>query len=125
MAYILDSHVMVWQLEDPSRFPARVVRLLENDRNRIFVSPVSAYELRYKASCGRLPALPDSFGALAEAAGYEELPLTAAAAEIAGRLPVEHRDPFDRLLAGQAIAHGCSIVTFDKEIARLGVQTFW
>lgn len=125
MAYLLDSHVIVWQLEDPTRFSPRVARILDSDSPSLFVSPVTAYELRYKSSRGRLPSLPDSLSALAAAAGYDELPVTIVAAEIAARFPLEHRDPWDRLLAGQAIAHGLAIVTFDPEIKKLGVQTIW
>lgn len=125
MAYLLDSHIIVWQLQDPGKFSATVARLLDSDHPDLFVSPVTAYELRYKSARGRLALLPDSLGALAAAAGYEELPVTIAAAEIAARFPLEHRDPWDRLLAGQAIAQGLAIVTADPEIKKLGVQTIW
>jgi PIN domain nuclease of toxin-antitoxin system len=125
MAYLLDSHIIVWQLEDPGKFSPTVARLLDSDHPGLFVSPVTAYELRYKSARGRLPTLPESLAALAAAAGYDELPITIAAAEIAARFPLEHRDPWDRLLAGQAIAHGYAIVTTDPEIKKLGVQTIW
>lgn len=91
----------------------------------MFAGPEAAYELRYESARGRLPIAPDCMAARAEDAGYDKWPVTIAADEIAARFPLDHRDPWDRLLAGQAIAHGLAIITADREIRKLGVQTIW
>ncbi|MDZ7628065.1 MAG: type II toxin-antitoxin system VapC family toxin [Parvularculaceae bacterium] len=125
MGYIIDSHVLIWQLQDPSRISPKAAQLIESDHALLFVSPASAYEIQYKVSRGKFPALPESFAAIARTAGYAELPVTIAAAEFAARFPTTHRDPWDRLIAGQALAYGFSIVTIDPEIKKLGIQTIW
>ncbi|MEQ1929289.1 MAG: hypothetical protein ABL957_01990 [Parvularculaceae bacterium] len=53
------------------------------------------------------------------------MPITFAAAEAAARLPLEHRDPWDRILAGQAIDSRSVLVTKDSCIEKLGIQTIW
>lgn len=123
--YLLDSHTAYWYFDDPTMLSRTAADLLANEEIDIFVSPVSAYELRFKAGQGRLKALPADFGELAAAAGIDELPLSIAAAELAARLPLTHRDPWDRMLAAQAIVRRCPLISKDAHIAKLGVQTIW
>lgn len=125
MAFLLDSHVILWLIEDPSKFSKNVERVFESRVVPLYVSPVSAYELTYKAELGKLKRLPDTFAALSYAMGFEELPLTAQAAEYAARIPLTHKDPWDRLLCAQSLIHGCTLITKDPQIASLGFQTFW
>ncbi len=63
--------------------------------------------------------------AIARESGFFDLPLRAEHAGHAARLETDHRDPFDRLLAAQAILSQMPLVTRDPEIAKLGVQTIW
>ncbi|MOA40367.1 PIN domain protein [compost metagenome] len=50
--------------------------------------------------------------------GYVELPIGSPAGIFAGSLPPHHKDPFDRILIGQAIEHGCTLVTHDGHMAK-------
>lgn len=87
-------------------------------------------EVSIKASLGKLEAaeewaeelLAEGFSLLAittaHATAYRELPYV----EVSGKL---HRDPFDRLLAAQAISEGVPVVTRDPGIAAHGVPTLW
>jgi PIN domain nuclease of toxin-antitoxin system len=125
MAFLLDSHVILWLLEDPSKFSSQVARVFESRAAPLYVSPVSAYELNYKAALGKLKRLPDTFASLSHAMGFDELPLTINAAEYAARLSLENKDPWDRLLSAQAMMRGFSLITKDRHIARLGAPVFW
>jgi PIN domain nuclease of toxin-antitoxin system len=124
-AFLLDSHTAYWYFDDPKNLSKTAAGLLANEEIDIFVSPVSAYELRFKAGQGRLKPLPADFGELAAAAGIDELPLSIAAAELAARLPLTHRDPWDRMLAAQSILRRCALISKDSFISKLGVQTIW
>jgi len=57
--------------------------------------------------------------------GFEELEIGVADAERAGRLPGPHRDPFDRMLAAQALARELPVVSIDPVFDRFGVSRLW
>lgn len=125
MRYLLDSHALLWFLESADLLSSRVNDILADERNRVFVSPASVYELRYKSARGKLRPLPYELREIIEKIGFEELPITFAAADGAARLPLELRDPWDRILAAQAIDSSSVFVTRDEHVKKLGVQTIW
>ena len=93
-----------------------------------FVSAVSAFEISYKVQIGKLDAarpLVDRFDEVCDRAHLQMLSLTATHALLAGRLQGEHFDPFDRLIAAQAIAEGMAVVTIDRHFRMLGVEVAW
>ena len=92
------------------------------------MSPLSAYELRFKALKGLLPGgdlLAADINEAAERAGFRLLPLSLEHALAAGAPPPPHRDPFDRLLVAQAIVEGYSILSADEAFGALGAQRIW
>lgn len=103
--------------------------MLESMERPVFVSTVSGFEIATKVRLGKLevpPALLNEFSYVVESDGFRVLELDAASAVRAGLLAGEHRDPFDRLLAAQALVHGCAIVTPDPLFRdSLGVEVFW
>ncbi|MFN0022888.1 MAG: type II toxin-antitoxin system VapC family toxin [Parvularculaceae bacterium] len=125
MAYLLDSHALLWFLEGSASLSAGVKAIIEADAVPIFVSPASIYELRYKAALKKLRPLPAELRAVIEQAGFVELPITMIAAEAAAHLPQVLRDPWDRMLAAQAITSGYVLMSSDRNIEKLGVQTIW
>lgn len=106
MRLLLDTHALLWWLTDDPKLPGRTSAWIDDRANEIAVSPVSAYELRFKALKGLLPGgdlLATEIGRMAELADFAVLTLTLEHAIVAGALPLPHRDPFDRLLAAQAL----------------------
>jgi PIN domain nuclease of toxin-antitoxin system len=95
----------------------------------IFVSSVCAFEIATKVRLGKLavpPELLNEFGYIVESDGFRLLELDAVSAVRGGLLAGDHRDPFDRLIAAQAIVHGCAVVTPDSLFASaLGANVFW
>jgi PIN domain nuclease of toxin-antitoxin system len=80
----------------------------------IFLSPLTLWEIAIKQAAGKLDGPPD----LAERVrdmGFRELSATHAPAIAASRLPVHHRDPFDRMLVAQATVEGLTLVTRDAD----------
>lgn len=103
MRLLLDTHALLWWLLDDPKLPPRCVEWLQDRANMVAISPVSAYELRFKALKGLLHGVEDLIEGVPEFAvreGFTILPLTWKHAQAAAALPLPHRDPFDRLLAG-------------------------
>lgn len=124
---LLDTHTLLWFATDLHRFRAETLEAIY-ETEIVLVSPVSIYEMTYKLNCGKLPV---ARRLLADLAGYLErqrftvLPVSLAHAEVAGRLPLDHRDPFDRLLAAQALVENLTIVSIDDALDQFGVKRLW
>jgi PIN domain nuclease of toxin-antitoxin system len=128
MRLLLDTHVLLWWVTDDPKLPHKCADLVENKTHDIAISPISAYEIRFKALKGLLPhgeAAIEDIARVASQAGFTSLPLTWSHAITAGTLPLPHRDPFDRLLAGQAITEGYSILSADSAFDALGATRVW
>ena len=119
---LLDTHVVLWSLADPARLSNRARDAIEDPDNDVFVSAITAWEISVKQAKGRLVA-PDDLAGSVEDKGFTHLPLTFHHAEQAGRLPMHHRDPFDRFLVAQAQGEGLVLVTRDARIPLYGIRT--
>lgn len=122
---LLDTHVFLWWLGDDPKLSARLRKVISETENEILVSSVSAFEITTKFRLGKLPTaalivheIPEHI----ERAGFRGLPLTSVHASRAGLLPHPHRDPFDRLLAAQALLEGLPIASVDDVFDQLLVE---
>jgi len=125
---LLDTHALFWWLYFPELLPSAMRDTLADRDVQVFVSAVSAYEMSYKHHRGRWPEvepLVTAFEEVVAAEGFDLLPLSAAQAIRAGAYGPEHRDPFDRMLAAQAVVEGLMLVSSDKGLKLLGVETTW
>lgn len=129
MRYLLDTHALLWAITDPDRLGAEVRRTIADRSNPLVVSAVSAWEIATKQRAGKLPQADVLVGAYSrhlDRLGVERLPVTEEHALLAGSLQWEHRDPFDRMIAAQAMLESMPIVTGDAVFAELpGVATVW
>ncbi len=119
---LLDTHVLIWALEENERLGRSLTDTITDCRNDVFVSVVSAWEIAIKRSTGKIQS-PDNLAGAVEGLGFAQLPVTFYHAEQAGSLPLIHRDPFDRMLIARAQAEGLVLVTNDAKIGRYGVRT--
>ncbi|WP_419162512.1 type II toxin-antitoxin system VapC family toxin [Candidatus Palauibacter sp.] len=128
MRVLLDTHAFLWWLADSGRLSRPARRVIADETNDIVVSAASAWEIATKYRIGRLPGREtvalDVVGHIA-GQGLRELPISVTDAERAGRLPGPHRDPFDRMLAAQALVRGLSLVSADAVFDRYGVARVW
>ena len=115
MNFLLDSHVLLWWLEDNPRIGPPVRGPISDPGNRVYVSAASVWEIGIKQALGKL-SVPGSILELLQDEGFEELPMTARHAEAAANLPPIHRDPFDRMLVAQTRLEGLTLVTHDIAI---------
>ncbi len=115
MRVLVDTHVLLWMLQDPSHIADEAAEVLKAEDTAIVVSAISLWEIAIKRAAGKLAApenLPDRLRGL----GHEILGLTAQHAWRAGALPHHHRDPFDRALIGQALVEDLPLITHDQSL---------
>jgi PIN domain nuclease of toxin-antitoxin system len=119
---LLDTHVLLWWLTDDGRLGPGIRSLLESRTTEATVSSVCVAEISIKSRLGKLPSQPDLLEEL-EVQGFGELPFTHAHAVALQRLPMHHRDPFDRMLVVQAQVERMTLVTADARCAVYDVTT--
>jgi PIN domain nuclease of toxin-antitoxin system len=117
---LLDTHIWLWNFQDPRRLGRRVLHHLQDKENELWLSPMSTWEaltLNYK---GRIRINEDLATWLARAtAGTHEAPLTHEIALAARQLEL-HQDPADRILAATAAVLDLTLVTADERLLGLG-----
>ena len=128
MKLLIDTCTFLWIVGGGRELPAGVRDLYASPDNETYLSAVSAWEIAVKHAAGRLP-LPDAPERLVpaerERRGIMALPFDEESALHVSRLPVLHRDPFDRMLVSQAIVHGLVILTPDRLVAQYPARTIW
>jgi PIN domain nuclease of toxin-antitoxin system len=127
MTYLLDTHTFIWILNTPEVLPARIQSIVEDRFATLLVSIATPWEMAIKVASGKLDAadiLDDFEGAVARGR-FTVLDTTVRQAIRSGRLQFHHRDPFDRLLAAQALDLRIPIVSRDKIFDRYGAQRIW
>lgn len=127
MDLLLDTHAALWWWRASPLLTVAARRGIE-DAGIIYVSVASAYEIANKHRLGKLDDIGDparKYPALMIEHAFVELKITAPHALRAGRLSGEHRDPFDRLIAAQALEDGLIVVTRDPALAAFGCKVLW
>lgn len=127
MKLLLDTHTLIWWLENRELTKA-AKNLIGDTSNEVWVSTASAYEISFKVTLGKLPScapLIPKFSVTLLSEGFRHLECTLRHGIEAGRLPLLHRDPFDRLLAAQAIVEDMAIVSNDEKLSALGAMRVW
>ena len=122
MRLLLDTHALLWALENPSLLRAETRKAIEHAQIPVLVSAASAWEIGVKISVGKLRAPVDLMQQLRDKR-FTPLPVTVEHGLRVGELPLLHKDPFDRVLVAQAQIEGLTIVTRDPRIARYDVET--
>jgi PIN domain nuclease of toxin-antitoxin system len=128
MRLLLDTHTLLWWLDGDRRMSKRARALVGRDTNEVFVSAASAWEITTKWRLGKLPGAADVAADVAGAVASQvflPLSITLAHAQLAGQLTTNHRDPFDRMLAAQALVEGLPIVSNDEAFDLFGVIRLW
>lgn len=121
MNILLDTHVLIWALENNSTLSGKARSSIIRADNMVFVSAVSVWEISIKRHLGKLET-PDNLLEEIKMHRFTPLPISYDHAELAGRLPDIHRDPFDRMLIAQSIIEKLTLVTRDEFIARYDVK---
>jgi PIN domain nuclease of toxin-antitoxin system len=118
---LLDTHALVWWLDDARTLSSDARAAIASTSNEVLVSAASAWELAIKIAKGKI-RLEVDLRADIEAAGFAGLPITIADAQAAASLPPHHGDPFDRMLIAQAQRIDAVIVSRDAAFAAYDVN---
>ena len=126
--YILDTHALLWWLLDDKRLTVTARDTIADPHHRVWISAASAWEIATKSRLGKLPEagdIPQKFSQLMRQARFLEMTVSIEHSLKAGALPGPHRDPFDRMLIAQSLAHDYPIVTLDPVFHDYGVKVIW
>lgn len=127
MTYLLDTHVFLWLLRAPEVLPAAVREVAADRAQSLVLSAVTPWEMAIKQTTGKLNAaeILDKFERVAAQAGLSILETTIRQVIRGGRLPLHHKDPFDRLLAAQALDLRIPLISQDQIFDLYGVKRIW
>ena len=118
MKLLLDTHLVLWAMQDSKHLSVAARKQIRAaDVN--YVSAASLWEIAIKASLGKLDVDSDVLEERLEMAGFQPLPITWQHTTQVRRLPMRHRDPFDRMLVAQAISEPLRLLTHDE-----GLRTY-
>ena len=128
MKYLLDTAAFLWWVGDSGKLPNRVLQLIQQPDNEVYISLICVREMQIKAQIGRLD-LPAPILEIVQRQCNENnlrlLPIHFNHMQAMNVLPNHHPDSFDRMLIAQAIAENMLIITNDPVIAKYPVETIW
>ncbi len=125
MSFLLDTHVFLWFEAGSSRLSEQMRANILRTHRTVYVSAVSFWEIAIKRRAGKL-LYDGSPRAAASDAGFVELGIDAADAELAGGFDWSHRDPFDRLLVAHCLNRDLTLITADARLrAREDIAVMW
>lgn len=132
MNYLVDTHIFLWVIFSSKKISKRIREILLNGELTKYVSAITFWEISLKYQLGKLKLtgiLPDQLPAIAKEIGFEVLDLEADTASSFYKLPkLRNKDPFDRMLAWQAINGDCHLLTQDADFTDYkdhGLKIVW
>jgi PIN domain nuclease of toxin-antitoxin system len=128
MRLLLDTHALLWWLTDDPQLSRAARSAIADQSNDVLVSAASAWEIATKHRLGKLPIggeVLSRFHELIMADGFSHLPMHHGHAIRAGSYPLQHRDPFDRMLAAQSDLEGVPLVTVDPAFESFPIWVLW
>ena len=121
MRLFLDTHVLLWWLQDNPRLGPVARSLIADGENDILISVASPWEISVKHRTGKMTERGSAILAALASEEMELVPLTADHLAALEQLPPLHRDPFDHLILAQAQAERAAIITSDEIMPRYGI----
>jgi len=118
---LLDTHILIWALENNPSLSKKARNAITTGGNMVFVSAASVWEISIKKSIGKL-RVPDNLLEELIDHRFSLLNISAEHAQLAGELPMIHKDPFDRMLVAQAKIEKLTLISNDPMIAQYKVK---
>ena len=122
MKLLLDTHIWLWSLLEPSRLGRRTATALENPATELWLSPISVWETLMLAERNRVVLLPDPEQWVRTCLGrlpFHEAAVNAEVALTSRALKIPSDDPADRFLAATARVYDLTLVTADARLRRI------
>ena len=120
-SFLLDSHIIIWWLNNDSRLPQKWRQVIANPDNFCYVSLATLWEITIKESLGKLSP-PKNLISLIQREGFAWLNITIDHIQQLRQLPHIHKDPFDRLLAAQCLVENLTLITIDKNLLQYPIK---
>ena len=126
MRVLIDTHYVMWSAIHPTHMESWARKLIEDLKNEILVSAASIYEISLKVRYGKIPEAvefeSDQILNIENRLGYTILPLEPESLLRAARFANAHADPFDRMIAAQAIQHNLPVLSTDQKLDAFGIR---
>jgi PIN domain nuclease of toxin-antitoxin system len=119
--YLLDTHVLLWWLDDPSLLSSGAQSAIRDQAHRAMVSTAAVWEMGIKKALGRLD-IPSNLAAALDRDAIDVLEIGIDHALSVSELPMLHQDPFDRMQITQANLEGLTLITRDHRIQQYDVS---
>jgi PIN domain nuclease of toxin-antitoxin system len=128
MNLLLDTNAFLWLDADPGKLSPVAKKACADLNNQLWLSVASVWEMQIKRTLGKLRlqhSVRETVLAQQNTNGIQVLPVELAHTFELESLPLQHKDPFDRLLIAQAKFRGWAIVSHDSEVSQYGVNVIW
>jgi PIN domain nuclease of toxin-antitoxin system len=122
LALLIDTHVFIWWCTGQLKSIEPIYNAIADPANQVLVSAITFYEIAQKQRSGKYP--PFDFRVALDKNRFDELPLSAGVAVLAGKLDYQHRDPFDRILLAESIHRNIMFATADSKILASNLASF-
>ncbi len=122
---LLDTHIFLWWLFDDPKLSKAIRSIISDSANIFFVSSACVWEIATKYRIGRLPeaqSVANDVPYWINKAGFNPLAISPEHAQLAGSWKIDHRDPFDRMLAAQAKIEDLSLISIDKALSDFPIR---
>lgn len=128
MKLILDSHALIWWMDRHGQLSETAYECISEPENELLISAATVWEIGIKVGLGKLSLSLDYKAWMETSLASLEaviLPVTIQYSAVQAKLPYHHGDPFDRLIAAQAITDGIAILSRDEQFDAYGVSRIW
>lgn len=127
MKCLLDTHTLLWYLEDNPKLSAKAKQIITNPQNLVFVNIVSFWEIAIKFSIGKLQLSKPIIELITETKRLriEVSPVEEIYILQIQDLPLHHRDPFDRMLIAQSLSENIPIISIDELFDLYSITRIW
>ena len=128
MRLLLDTHSFLWFVTRDPRLSATASALVSDPNNEVLLSPASYWEVAIKVSLGKYPLtvpFETFFTTALTRSAFQILPVEIRHAAILSALPMHHKDPFDRMIAAQALSESMPVISVDPALDPYGVIRLW
>ena len=127
MNLLLDTHIFLWSMLEPERLSKKVAAEFQKQKNQLWFSPISSWEIMLLDKKGKVSLDPDPASWLREAfkrVAIKEARINHEIAIQSCLIKLPHQDPADRLLAATALIYGLILVTADTRLINSKVCKF-
>lgn len=128
MKLLLDTHTLIWWHNESPQLSNTAHHAIANDAHDVYISFANAWEMQIKTQIGRLDlgkSWRDLISGEQTSNGFQWLSADFRYLEMLDRVPLHHRDPFDRLLIAQALAENMTLISKDSHFKSYPVSLLW